>query len=170
MKFSKIFLTGLIASLVANFVVLDTGRVSKAQIVRRNASSSNDKSLNLNIRHSISARSSATTSGNSKVKVEANVKISPGSTISSTIGGDNSSSTIEFNTDQNSYDLSATGLDSEAVYILDESTQLYSDIEQIDPDSKIGTNADASAQLIQDTTLEVTFEDKDNLSTFQQAF
>ena len=171
MKFSKIsFLTVLIASLGVSFVILGIGRVSQAQVVRRNASSTNEKSLNLNIRHSINARSSATTSGNSKVKVEANVKIEPGSTISSTIGGDDSSSTIEFNTDQNSYDLSATGIDSEAVYILDESTQLYSEIEQIDTDSDVGTRADASAELIQETTLEVTFQDRENLSTFQQAF
>ena len=170
-KICKIkYIFGTLAAFSANFASFETINTSQAQTVRRNASSTDEKSLNLNIRHTLNARSTANTSGNTKVRAEANVRISPGSTISSTIGGDNSSATIEFNTAGNSIDLSATGIESDALYILDESTQLYSEIEQIDPDSEVGTNADASAALIQETTLEVTFQDRENLSTFQQAF
>ena len=170
-KKSKIqLIPSVSAILVVIFAYISATPVSNAQVVRRNASSTNEKSLNLNIRHTLNARSSATTSGNTKVKAEANIKIAPGSTISSTIGGDNSSSTIEFNTEENSFDLSATGIESEAVYVLDEATQLYSEIEQIDSASEEGTNGDASAALIQETTLDVTFQDRENLSTFQQAF
>ena len=170
-KKSKIqLIPSISAILVAIFAYISATPISNAQAVRRNASSTNEKSLNLNIRHTLNARSSATTSGNTKVKAEANIKIAPGSTISSTIGGDNSSSTIEFNTEENSFDLSATGIESEAVYVLDEATQLYSEIEQIDSASEEGTNGDASAALIQETTLDVTFQDRENLSTFQQAF
>ena len=164
------FAYGISATLLAIFSIIYSTQTSNAQTVRRSASSTNEKSLNLNIRHILNARSSATTSGNTKVKAQANVKIAPGSTISSTIGGDNSSSTIEFNTDENSFDLSATGIESEAVYVLDESTQLYSEIEQIDSSSDERTDGDASAALIQETTLDVTFQDRENLSTFQQAF
>ena len=132
-KKSKIQLAPSISAvLIAIFAYISATPISNAQVVRRNASSTNEKSLNLNIRHTLNARSSATTSGNTKVKAEANIKIAPGSTITSTIGGDNSSSTIEFNTEENSFDLSATGIESEAVYVLDESTQLYSVIEKID--------------------------------------
>ena len=170
-KKTKIQLAPSISTvLIAIFAYILATPISKAQVVRRNASSTNEKSLNLNIRHTLNARSSATTSGNTKVKAEANIKIAPGSTITSTIGGDNSSSTIEFNTEENSFDLSATGIESEAVYVLDESTQLYSEIEQIDSASDEATNGDASAALIQETTLDVTFQDRENLSTFQQAF
>ena len=170
-KKSKIqLIPSVSAILVAIFTYILATPLSNAQVVRRNASSTNEKSLNLNIRHTLNARSSATTSGNTKVKAEANSKIAPGSTISSTIGGHNSSSTIEFSTEKNSFDLSATGIESEAVYILDETTQLYSEIEQIDSASDEGTNGDASAALIQETTLDVTFQDRENLSTFQQAF
>ena len=158
------------AVLIAIFAYISATPISNAQVVRRNASSTNEKSLNLNIRHTLNARSSATTSGNTKVKAEANIKIAPGSTITSTIGGDNSSSTIEFNTEENSFDLSATGIESEAVYVLDESTQLYSVIEKIDSTANERTDGDASAALIQETTLDVTFQDRENLSTFQQAF
>ena len=170
-KKSKIqLIPSISAILVATLAYISAIPTTNAQVVRRNASSTNEKSLNLNIRHTLNARSSATTSGNTKVKAEANIKIAPGSTISSTIGGDNSSSTIEFNTEENSFDLSATGIESEAVYVLDEATQLYSVIEQIDSASEEGTNGDASAALIQETTLDVTFQDRENLSTFQQAF
>ena len=157
-------------ALIAIFAYISAIPISNAQVVRRSASSTNEKSLNLNIRHTLNARSSATTSGNTKVKAEANINIAPGSTISSTIGGNNSSSTIEFNTKENSFELSATGIESEAVYVLDEATQLYSEIEQIDSASDEGTNGDASAALIQETTLDVTFQDSENLSTFQEAF
>lgn len=170
-KIQKIyFVYGFSAVLLANLTLIFGTQISNAQVVRRNASSSNERSLNLNIRHTLSARSSATTSGNTKVKAQADVKIAPGSTISTTIGGDNSSSTIEFNTGENASDLSATGIDSEAVYVLDEATQLYSEIEQIDPDSDKGTNGDASADLIQETTLNAAFQNRENLSTFQQSF
>ena len=64
--------------------------------VTRNSSVNNNKSLILKIRHSLSAQSSATTSGNTKLKTEANVNLAPGSTIASQIGSDDGVSTIEF--------------------------------------------------------------------------
>ena len=151
-------------------VSFDTLKAAKAQTVRRNASGTTEKSLNLRIRHTLNARSAATTSGNTKVKAEANINVAPGSTISSSIGGENSTSTIEFNTNENSFDLTATGVDSEANYVLDEATQFYSEIEKLDENSETRTEGDASAALIQETTLEVTFQDQEILSTFQQSF
>ena len=63
-----------------------SGELVSAQSVRRNASINNNKSLVLKIRHSLSAQSSATSSGNTKLNTEANVNLAPGSTISSQIG------------------------------------------------------------------------------------
>ena len=156
--------------IILGLVSFDTFEAAKAQTVRRNASGTTEKSLNLRIRHTLNERSAATTSGNTKVKAEANINVAPGSTISSSIGGENSTSTIEFNTNENSFDLTATGVDSEANYILDEATQFYSEIEKLDEDSDTRTEGDASAALIQETTLEVTFQDQEILSTFQQSF
>ena len=57
--------------------------------VTRNSAVNNNKSLVLKIRHSLSAQSSATSSGNTKLKTEANVNLAPGSTIASQIGSNN---------------------------------------------------------------------------------
>jgi hypothetical protein len=63
-----------------------------------------------------------------------------------------------------------TGLSTDAVYNLEDSTFMSSQIETLDPESDAPTNANASSELEQETTLDVTYKNSDMISTFQQAF
>ena len=47
---------------------------------------------------------------------------------------------------------------------------MTSEIETLDESSSDGGSANASSNLVQDSTLEVTYQDAETLSTFQQAF
>ena len=152
------------------FILACSGDLVFAQSVRRNAAINNNKSLVLKIRHSLSAQSSATSSGNTKLNTEANVNLAPGSTISSQIGSDDGVSTIDFTSDENSGQLSATGIASQSNFVFDESTSMTSEIETLDESSSEGGSANASSDLVQESTLDVTYQDAETLSTFQQAF
>ena len=144
---------------------------SQAQsMVRRNAAINNNKSLSLKIRHSLSAQSSATSSGNAKLKTEAVVNLAPGSTISSQIGSEDGIATVDFSAGVNSGALSATGIASESNFVFDESTSMTSEIETLDDSSREGATANASSNLVQESTLDVIYQDAETLSTFQQAF
>ena len=148
-----------------------SGSLSSAQAqATRSSSLNNNKSLILKIRHSLSAQSSATTSGNTKLKTEANVNLAPGSTIESQIGSEDGVSTIEFASQDDSGQLSATGVASQSSFVFDDSTSMTSEIETLDESSGEGGSANASSNLVQESTLEVTYQDAETLSTFQQAF
>ena len=155
------------ASLFQAFSVIPV--FAQAQVTR-NSSVNNNKSLILKIRHSLSAQSSATTSGNTKLKTEANVNLAPGSTIASQIGSDDGVSTIEFSSQEDAGQLSATGVASKSNFVFDDSTSMTSEIETLDESSSDGGSANASSNLVQESTLEVTYQDAETLSTFQQAF
>ena len=88
------------------FKAFSGGPVFAQAQVTRNSAVNNNKSLILKIRHTLSAQSSATTSGNTKLKTEANVNLAPGSTIASQIGSDDGVSTIEFSSQEDSGQLS----------------------------------------------------------------
>ena len=152
------------------FLLVCSGELVSAQSVRRNAAINNNKSLILKIRHSLSAQSSATSSGNTKLNTEAIVNLAPGSTISSQIGSGDGVSTIDFTSDENSGQLSATGIASQSNFVFDESTSMTSEIETLDESSSEGGSANASSDLVQESTLDVTYQDAETLSTFQQAF
>ena len=66
--------------------------------------------------------------------------------------------------------MSATGVASKSNFVFDDSTSMTSEIETLDESSSDGGSANASSNLVQDSTLEVTYQDAETLSTFQQAF
>ena len=98
------------------------------------------------------------------------MNLAPGSTIASQIGSNNGVSTIEFTSEEDSGQLSATGVASNSSFVIDESTSMTSEIETLDESSSDGGSANASSNLVQESTLEVTYQDAETLSTFQQAF
>ena len=98
------------------------------------------------------------------------MNLAPGSTISSQIGSGDGVSTIDFTSDENSGQLSATGIASQSNFVFDESTSMTSEIETLDESSSEGGSANASSDLVQESTLDVTYQDAETLSTFQQAF
>lgn len=167
MKFKSSLLVGVLSSFLC---VLNFQHSYAQSTATRNASTNNNKSLILKIRHSLSAQSSATSSGNTKLKTEANVNLAPGSTIDSQIGSDDGVSTIEFESQDDSGQLSATGIASKSNFVFDDSTSMTSEIETLDESSSEGGSANASSDLVQESTLEVTYQDAETLSTFQQAF
>ena len=138
--------------------------------VRRNAALNKNESLILKIRHSLAARSSATSSGNAKLKTESQIQLAPGSSVSSQIGSSEGNSTIIFERDESSAMLNSEGIRSDSQFIFDESTTLDSKIETLGENVDQGTQAEATSNLIQESTLEVTYQDAETLSTFQQAF
>ena len=168
-QFAKYFLLRIVFSL--SILSLLFSPTSYAQsTVRRNAAINNNKSLTLKIRHSLSAQSSATSSGNAKLKTEAVVNLAPGSTISSQIGSEDGIATVDFSAGENSGTLSATGIASKSNFVFDESTSMTSEIETLDDSSSEGATVNASSNLVQESTLDVTYQDAEALSTFQQAF
>ena len=168
-QFAKYFLLRIVFSL--SILSLLFSPTSYAQsTVRRNAAINNNKSLTLKIRHSLSAQSSATSSGNAKLKTEAVVNLAPGSTISSQIGSEDGIATVDFSAGENSGTLSATGIASKSNFVFDESTSMTSEIETLDDSSSEGAIVNASSNLVQESTLDVTYQDAEALSTFQQAF
>ena len=160
----------LFSSFLSFFCGLSVEPAYAQTTVRRNASSNSNKSLILKISHSLSAQSSATSSGNTKLKTEANVNLAPGSTISSQIGSEDGISSIEFTTGDNSAQFSAAGVASQSTFVFDESTSMTSEIETLDESSSEGGSANASSNLVQESTLQVSYQDSETLSTFQQAF
>ena len=138
--------------------------------VIRNASETNSNSLSLKVRHSLTARSSARTTGNTRVYAESNIVLDDGSSVSTAIGGDTGLATIEFDTSANTGQMSASGFNSDSLYILKEPTSFTSELNKIDASAPGNTFGDASSSLIQETTLDVTFQDRDSISTFQQSF
>ena len=167
MKFKSSLLIGVLSCFLC---VLNFQHSYAQSTATRNATTNSNKSLLLKIRHSLSAQSSATSSGNTKLKTEANVNLAPGSTISSQIGSEDGLSSIEFSSGDNSGQLSATGIASQSSFIFDESTSMTSEIETLDESSGEGGSANASSNLVQESTLEATYQDAETLSTFQQAF
>lgn len=139
-------------------------------VVRRTASRDTNNSLSVKIRNSLSVRSSATTSGNKKVYTEANVGIAAGSVIDTRVGGEDGVSTINLDSGLNTNQFEATGFSSEANYVLEESSMMNSQIEPLDEESSDGGTANASSDLVQETTLDIRYQSIDSLSTFQQAF
>ena len=154
---------------LASITVLSNSAYSQS-IILRSATRNTNNSLSVQIRNALSVRSSATTSGNTKVYTEANVGISPGSEIETRVGGEDGISTINLESNLNTNQFEATGFSSQANYILEESTKMNSKIETLDEDSEDGGTADASSDLVQETTLNIEYDNNEILSTFQQAF
>ena len=168
-QFAKYFLLRIVFSLSILCLLFSPSSYAQST-VRRNAAINNNKSLTLKIRHSLSAQSSATSSGNAKLKTEAVVNLAPGSTISSQIGSEDGIATVDFSAGENSGTLSATGIASKSNFVFDESTSMTSEIETLDDSSSEGATVNASSNLVQESTLDVTYQDAEALSTFQQAF
>lgn len=167
-KLINLFL-GLTTALVA--IITDLSQNSYSQsVVRRSASRSGNRGLSLRVRNSLSAQSSATTSGNAKIYTEANIQIKAGSTVSTKVGGENGATSLFFEESGATRNFEATGLSTDAIYNLEDSTFMSSQIETLDPESDAPTNANASSELEQETTLDVTYKNSDMISTFQQAF
>lgn len=139
-------------------------------VVRRSASRNSNNSLSLKIRNALTVRSSATTSGNTKINTEAKIGISPGSNIETRVGGEDGISTINLESGLNTNQFEATGFSSQSNYILEDNSEMTSQIETLDDDSADGGSAEASSNLIQETTLDVKYQSNEMLSTFQQAF
>ena len=138
--------------------------------VIRNASETNSNSLSLKVRHSLTARSTARTTGNTRVYAESNIFLDDGSSVSTVIGGDTGLATIEFDTAANTGQMSASGFNSDSLYVLKDPTSFTSELSKIDASAPGNTFGDASSSLIQETTLGVTFQDRESISTFQQSF
>ena len=160
--------------LITIFIALSLGLLNKSahsqSVVRRNASRNTNNSLSVKIKNALTVRSSATTSGNTKIYTEAKIGISPGSEIETRVGGEDGISTINLESGLNTNQFEATGFSSQSNYILDDSSLMNSQIETLDEQSQEGGSAEASSDLIQETTLDIKYQNNETLSTFQQAF
>lgn len=138
--------------------------------VERNIQSTLKNTFSYSIRSTIGTQTSANVSGNILANTEAILNLKSGGKITNRIGGANGNASAVFDARPNGSSVNLQGISGENIFLIDDGTSFKSSLKSDELNKASISTGQASALLIQSTSVNVESGSSSFISSFQKAF